>query len=76
MNISKRCQWRSVDWLRSCCWARRPRSPPAVSRAGPTTSGPRCTRGHARKFIYFLGDGMGTQEITAARYYQYAAAGA
>jgi alkaline phosphatase len=31
--------------------------------------------GKARSVIYFLGDGMGTQEITAARYYQYGAAG-
>src|SRR5262245_18388161 len=31
--------------------------------------------GTARNVIYFLGDGMGTQEITAARYYQYGAAG-
>src|SRR3954462_4275046 len=31
--------------------------------------------GKARNVIFFLGDGMGTQEITAARYYQYGAAG-
>jgi alkaline phosphatase len=31
--------------------------------------------GKAKNVIYFLGDGMGTQEITAARYYQYGAAG-
>jgi alkaline phosphatase/streptomycin-6-phosphatase len=29
----------------------------------------------ARNVIFFLGDGMGTQEITAARYYQVGAAG-
>lgn len=28
-----------------------------------------------KNVIFFLGDGMGTQEITAARYYQYGAAG-
>src|SRR5215813_2227000 len=28
-----------------------------------------------RNVIFFLGDGMGTQEITAARYYQVGAAG-
>jgi alkaline phosphatase len=28
-----------------------------------------------KNIIFFLGDGMGTQEITAARYYQYGAAG-
>jgi alkaline phosphatase len=32
--------------------------------------------GKARNVIFFLGDGMGTQEITAARYYQVGAAGA
>ena len=31
--------------------------------------------GKAKNVIYFLGDGMGTQEITAARYYQYGAKG-
>ncbi len=31
--------------------------------------------GTAKNLIFFLGDGMGTQEITAARYYQYGAAG-
>src|SRR6476620_11831719 len=31
--------------------------------------------GKAKNVIFFLGDGMGTQEITAARYYQYGAAG-
>jgi alkaline phosphatase len=31
--------------------------------------------GKARNVIFFLGDGMGTQEITAARYYQVGAAG-
>ncbi len=31
--------------------------------------------GEAKNVIFFLGDGMGTQEITAARYYQYGAAG-
>jgi alkaline phosphatase len=31
--------------------------------------------GPAKNVIFFLGDGMGTQEITAARYYQYGAAG-
>ncbi|HEY7045119.1 MAG TPA: alkaline phosphatase, partial [Nocardioidaceae bacterium] len=31
--------------------------------------------GKAQNVVYFLGDGMGTQEITAARYYQYGAAG-
>jgi len=31
--------------------------------------------GQAKNVIFFLGDGMGTQEITAARYYQYGAAG-
>jgi alkaline phosphatase len=31
--------------------------------------------GKPRDVIYFLGDGMGTQEITAARYYQVGAAG-
>src|SRR3954468_18273497 len=31
--------------------------------------------GRAKNVIFFLGDGMGTQEITAARYYQYGAAG-
>lgn len=31
--------------------------------------------GKAQNVIYFLGDGMGTQEITAARYYRYGAAG-
>jgi alkaline phosphatase len=31
--------------------------------------------GKAHNVIYFLGDGMGVQEITAARYYQYGAAG-
>jgi alkaline phosphatase len=31
--------------------------------------------GKPRNVIYFLGDGMGTQEITAARYYRYGAAG-
>src|SRR3954469_4446697 len=31
--------------------------------------------GRAKHVIFFLGDGMGTQEITAARYYQYGAAG-
>jgi alkaline phosphatase len=31
--------------------------------------------GGARNVIFFLGDGMGAQEITAARYYQYGAAG-
>jgi alkaline phosphatase/streptomycin-6-phosphatase len=28
------------------------------------------SRGHAKNVIFFLGDGMGVQEITAARYYQ------
>jgi alkaline phosphatase len=32
-------------------------------------------KGKARNVIYFLGDGLGVQEITAARYYQYGAAG-
>lgn len=31
--------------------------------------------GKAKNVIFLLGDGMGTQEITAARYYQYGAAG-
>src|SRR4051812_19793284 len=31
--------------------------------------------GKAKNVILFIGDGMGTQEITAARYYQYGAAG-
>jgi alkaline phosphatase len=31
--------------------------------------------GKPKNVIFFLGDGMGTQEITAARYYQYGAAG-
>ena len=31
--------------------------------------------GTAKNVIFFLGDGMGTQEITAARYYQYGAGG-
>jgi alkaline phosphatase len=31
--------------------------------------------GKAKNVIFFLGDGMGTQEITAARYYRYGAAG-
>lgn len=31
--------------------------------------------GKPRNVIYLLGDGMGTQEITAARYYQFGAAG-
>jgi alkaline phosphatase len=31
--------------------------------------------GKARNVIFFLGDGMGTQEITAGRYYQVGAAG-
>lgn len=31
--------------------------------------------GRAKNVIFFLGDGLGTQEITAARYYQYGAAG-
>jgi alkaline phosphatase len=31
--------------------------------------------GKAKNVIFFLGDGMGTQEITAARYYQFGAAG-
>ena len=31
--------------------------------------------GQAKNVIFFLGDGMGTQEITAARYYQNGAAG-
>jgi alkaline phosphatase len=31
--------------------------------------------GKAKNVIFFLGDGMGDQEVTAARYYQYGAAG-
>ena len=40
-----------------------------------TRSARSCTAGKAKNVIFFLGDGMGTQEITAARYYQYGAAG-
>ena len=40
-----------------------------------TRSAPPCTAGKPKNVIFFLGDGMGTQEITAARYYQYGAAG-
>jgi alkaline phosphatase len=42
----------------------------ATTRVGAELHG-----GKAKNVIYFLGDGMGTQEITAARYYQYGAAG-
>lgn len=31
--------------------------------------------GKAKNVIFFLGDGMGTSEVTSARYYQYGAAG-
>ena len=31
---------------------------------------PRCTTSKPKNVIFLLGDGMGTQEITAARYYQ------
>ena len=44
---------------------------------GGATTRPRSATPHgkARNVIFLLGDGMGTQEITAARYYQYGAAG-
>jgi alkaline phosphatase len=48
----------------------------ALAVAGTASKGDEVrSGGKARNVIYFLGDGMGTQEITAARYYQYGAAG-
>src|SRR3954465_12351498 len=46
----------------------------ALGDQGPNHGGPQ-RPSKPRNVIFFLGDGMGTQEITAARYYQYGAAG-
>ena len=53
--------------------ARRSRS--AASPTRPATPAPPCTAARPKNVIFFLGDGMGDQEVTAARYYQYGAAG-
>ena len=47
----------------------------AASRAGRDQVRAALHGGKAKNVIFFLGDGMGTQEITAARYYQYGATG-
>jgi alkaline phosphatase len=48
----------------------------ALAVAGTASKGDEVrSGGKARNVVYFLGDGMGTQEITAARYYRYGAAG-
>ena len=53
---------------------RAPRSPPAGSVGDDTSTQIAVAQAlvarHPKNVIFLLGDGMGTQEITAARYYQ------
>ena len=65
----------SAASARSWCSPPERNSPSAASPTRHATHGAALHGGKAKNVIFFLGDGMGDQEVTAARYYQYGAAG-